>query len=66
MLIIHQRWSWGLTKLQVADKLEIEYEISVKKAELCQALLDYFTEEDLIAEDHLPQVTVMLRSDNLN
>ena len=45
---------YSLTKPQlklVADKIVIEYEYNVKKAELRQAILDYFVEEDLIPEE---------------
>ena len=48
---------YSLTKPQlklVADKLEIEYDSSAKKVELCQAILDYCIEEDLIPEEQPP------------
>ena len=48
---------YGLTKPQlklVADKVEIEYESNAKKVELCQAILDYFIEEDLITVEQPP------------
>ena len=38
----------------VVDKIVVEYEFNTKKAELCQAILDYFVEEDLIPEEQPP------------
>ena len=38
---------------QVVDKLEIVCEINAKKIELRTLVLDYFIEEDLIAEEQL-------------
>jgi len=39
----------------VADKIVIEYESNTKKAELHQAMPDYFVEEDLIPEEQPPK-----------
>ena len=49
--------TYSLTKPQlklVADKIVVEYESNAKKAELCQAILDCFVEEDLIPEEQPP------------
>ena len=42
--------SYGLTKLQVVDKIGLEYDTNAKKIELWQILLHHFIEEDLISK----------------
>lgn len=47
---------YNLTKTQlrqVVDKVGLECDTTAKKAELREALLDYFIEEDLISEEQL-------------